>query len=152
MADTAQMLQYKDDITELTLSQEKLNISRGFEAVRSSAAGAVSSFVGTTRDVFEGRRVSSLEYEAFTEMALTEMRRVVTELRDRWDVQKVFIEHKLGHCPVGDVSIVIFISSSHRTEALAATQYAIDRLKETVPIWKKVQKLSVLTSTSSLLK
>jgi molybdopterin synthase catalytic subunit len=71
-------------------------------------------------------------------MAILEMKKIVEELRSNWDIQKVYFAHKLGECPVGDASVAIYISSCHRKEALEATQFAINRLKDTVPIWKKV--------------
>jgi molybdopterin synthase catalytic subunit len=104
---------------------------------RSTKAGAVSTFLGTTRDNFEGKEVTTLEYEAYPEMALTTMQDICTRIREQWDVICVVIQHKLGPCPIGDISVLIAVSSEHRRESLQAVQFAIDELKKSVPIWKK---------------
>jgi molybdopterin synthase catalytic subunit len=100
-------------------------------------AGAIVSFVGTTRDHNDGRRVLRLEYEAYPEMALAEMRKIGDTLRERWPVERVAIVHRIGVVPIGEASVVIAVSSGHRVAAFEACHFAIDRLKEVVPIWKK---------------
>ena len=78
-----------------------------------------------------------MEYDAYPEMAVAKMRQIGEELRDRWPVDQVAIVHRVGRLGVGEASVAIAISSPHRHEALAACAYAIERLKEVVPIWKK---------------
>ena len=90
-----------------------------------------------TRDHNDGRAVTQLEYEAFPEMALAEMRKIGDEARRRWPVTAIAIVHRIGVVPIGEASVVIAVSSAHRAAAFEACHFAIDRLKEVVPIWKK---------------
>lgn len=99
--------------------------------------GAVVTFLGTVRNLSEGRAVRYLEYEAYPEMAINMLKGLVDEVRQKWGIEDVAITHRLGRMDIGDVSVVIAVASPHRKEAFEACQYAIGRLKETVPIWKK---------------
>ena len=106
-------------------------------AVRDPAAGAVVTFVGTTRNHNQGRRVIRLEYEAFATMARRELRALAAEAARRWPIRRVAMVHRIGNVPVGQASVAIAVSAGHRTEAFAACHWLIDRLKEIVPIWKR---------------
>jgi molybdopterin synthase catalytic subunit len=106
-------------------------------AVGDPGAGAIVTFLGTTRNENAGRRVTRLEYEAFTEMAQREMARLGTAASRRWRLRKVAMVHRVGVVPVGEASVAIAVSAAHRAEAFAACHWLIDRLKEVVPIWKK---------------
>jgi molybdopterin synthase catalytic subunit len=106
-------------------------------AVGDPRAGAIVTFVGTTRSENVGRRVTRLEYEAFGTMAAKEMRRLAAGAKRRWPLRKVAMVHRIGVVPVGEASVAIAVSSGHRAEAFAACHWLIDRLKEIVPIWKK---------------
>lgn len=106
-------------------------------AVAHPGTGATVTFIGTTRDHNDGRRVIRLEYEAYPEMALTEMRRIGEIARQRWPIERVAIVHRIGVVPLGEASVVIAVSARHRRAAFEACHFAIDRLKEVVPIWKK---------------
>jgi len=106
-------------------------------AVADRAAGATVTFVGTTRDHHEGRQVTQLEYEAYPEMALAEMRKIGEQAGRRWPITKLAIVHRIGVVPIGEASVVIAVSAAHRAAAFEACRFAIDRLKEVVPIWKK---------------
>ena len=106
-------------------------------AATQARAGAIVTFVGTTRDHNDGRRVTRLEYEAYPEMAVDEMTKIGATLRQRWPVECVAIVHRIGVVPIGEASVVIAVSSAHRVAAFEACHFAIDRLKEVVPIWKK---------------
>ncbi len=107
------------------------------QAVADPGAGAICTFLGVVRDNNLGREVDYLEYEAYPDMAVPAMQRIADEIRERWDVIEVAIVHRVGRLEIGEVSVGIAVSSPHRAEAFAACQYAIDRLKESVPIWKK---------------
>lgn len=107
------------------------------EQVRHPQAGAVVLFLGTVRDNREGRPVHHLEYEAYQAMALREMERVATEATRQWPVLHLAMVHRLGRLQVGDISVAIAVSAPHRREAFAAGKFAIDTLKQSVPIWKK---------------
>ena len=106
-------------------------------AVADPATGATVTFVGTTRDHNDGRCVTRLEYEAYPEMAIAEMRRIGETAQQRWPIARIAIVHRIGVVPIGEASVVIAVSAGHRRAAFEACHFAIDRLKEIVPIWKK---------------
>lgn len=107
------------------------------EEIRSDQAGAVILFLGTVREMTHGRQTLCLNYEAYPEMALSKMRELATETRDRWPVEKLGVIHRLGHLDLGEISVAVAVSCPHRKQAFEAGQHLIDRLKELVPIWKK---------------
>jgi molybdopterin synthase catalytic subunit/molybdopterin converting factor small subunit len=119
------------------LSEEPLDPASVVEDVRSDRAGAVATFIGTTRIESRGRAVHYLEYEAYGGMAEKVMAELAEELKGRYDLCEVAIAHRTGRVEIGDLSVVIAVSSPHRADALAACHDAIDRLKEIVPLWKK---------------
>ena len=119
------------------LSAETLSLDAAVAEVHSVDAGAIATFVGTTRAHSRGRDVIRLEYEAYEEMAVAELERLAAGLRERHDLVGVAIHHRIGVVAPGETSVVIAISSAHRADALAACKAAIDTLKETVPLWKK---------------
>jgi molybdopterin synthase catalytic subunit len=106
-------------------------------AVAHPGAGATVTFLGTTRDHNDGRHVTRLEYEAYPEMAITEMRKIGETARQRWSIENIAIVHRIGVVPIGEASVAIAVSAGHRVAAFEACHFAIDRLKEVVPIWKK---------------
>ena len=106
-------------------------------AVEDPGSGALVTFVGRVRDNARGRRVDLLEYEAYPAAAERMMAQIGHEIGDRWGIDRVAIAHRIGRLGVGEASVVIAVASAHRGEAFAACQYAIERLKEIVPIWKK---------------
>ncbi|HEY0581232.1 MAG TPA: molybdenum cofactor biosynthesis protein MoaE [Chloroflexota bacterium] len=105
--------------------------------VRTEADGAVIVFRGVARRFSRGRDVVHLEYEAYPEMAEKVMAQIGEEMKARWPITGVAIVHRTGVLEIGQASVAIAVSAPHRGEAFQATQYAIDRLKEIVPIWKK---------------
>ena len=121
----------------IELLHEPLSIDRCIEAARRPGSGGLVTFVGSVRDVSEGRKVRQLEYEAYEPMALEKLRQVIDEAAGRWPVQAMAIQHRLGTLAIGEDAVIIAVSCPHRAEAFAACQYAIDRLKQVVPIWKK---------------
>ena len=114
-----------------------LSVDRCLRAVRAPGSGGIVTFVGTVRDFSEGQQVNRLEYEAYEPMALEKLHQVVEETRSRWPVNAMAIQHRLGRLEIGDDAVVIAVACPHRAEAFEACRYAIDRLKEIVPIWKK---------------
>ena len=106
-------------------------------AVRTDADGAVIVFRGVARRHSRGREVVHLEYEAYPEMAEKVMEQIGDEMKTRWPISRVAIVHRTGVLEIGQASVVIAVSAPHRAEAFQAAQYAIDRLKQIVPIWKK---------------
>jgi len=102
-----------------------------------ATSGAMAGFLGIVRETSRGRQVTHLEYEAYPEMAEAKLRQIGEEIRARWPVDAVAIEHRTGRLGIGEASVAIAVASPHRHEALQACAYAIERLKEIVPIWKK---------------
>ena len=100
-------------------------------------AGAIATFIGTTRDHARGRNVTRLEYDAYPEMAEAEMARIADHLRATHDIHAVAMAHRVGTVPIGEASVIIAVSSAHRGAAIDACREAIDTLKQTVPVWKK---------------
>ena len=119
------------------LSDEPLSLEAVAREVASADAGAIATFVGTTRAHSRGREVIRLEYEAYEGMAEAEMERIAGALRDRHDVIDVAIHHRVGPVEIGETSVVIAVSAAHRAAAFDACREAIDTLKQTVPLWKK---------------
>jgi molybdopterin synthase catalytic subunit len=123
------------DIVEIT--REPIDISRLRERLLGGESGAVVIFDGVTRDNTKGRRTLYLEYEGYTEMALSTLEQIIREVHERWPINRVGIIHRLGRVEVSESSVVIVVTSAHRKAAFEACHYAIDRLKKIAPIWKK---------------
>ncbi|KAK9877310.1 hypothetical protein WA026_017702 [Henosepilachna vigintioctopunctata] len=122
----------------LKFTREKLSVEAVTDLVISPSCGAVSVFIGTTRDYFENKNVLSLEYEAYEKMALKVLTNLSNEIRNQWkSVENIAIYHRLGTVPVKEASVIIAVSSPHRVEAMKATEWCIEQLKKSVPIWKK---------------
>jgi molybdopterin synthase catalytic subunit len=120
------------EITAAPLSVDEVN-----RRVTSPAAGAVVTFTGIVRGTNQGRQVRYLEYEAYPEMAESVLRQIGEEVKARWTVEEVAIVHRTGRLEIGEASVVIAIASGHRQGAFEAGRYAIDRIKQMVPVWKK---------------
>ena len=121
----------------IQITHEPLDPEAITALVREPTNGAVVTFLGTTRDSTGDRLVLHLEYEAYEPMAEKKLADIVQEMRERWSVGDVAIAHRLGRLEVGETSLVVAVASAHRKEAFGACQYAVDRIKQTVPIWKK---------------
>ena len=121
----------------IELTYEVLDAEKVTALVRNDTNGAVVTFLGTTRNHFQGRRVVTLEYEAFEEMAVKKLEDIRQEIRAEFSIEDIAIAHRIGKVPIGEVSLVVAVASPHRVEAFHACHKAVDRLKETVPIWKK---------------
>jgi molybdopterin synthase catalytic subunit len=106
-------------------------------AVRQDESGAVVLFFGVARNQSDGRGVLALEYDAYPEMAEKKLREVAAEVRARWPLTGIAIAHRTGRLVIGETSLLVAVSASHRAEAFEACHYAVDRIKQVVPIWKK---------------
>ena len=122
---------------DLRITNETLNIPNCIDWVMAPQAGGIDVFIGTVRDQTKGKKVVRLEFEAYEKMALNEMKKIANEMIQRWPLHKVLIHHRVGILQIGEVPVVIAVSASHRAAAFEACRYAIDTLKQTVPIWKK---------------
>jgi molybdopterin synthase catalytic subunit len=119
------------------LTNEVIDYGRLTEDVRRPGCGAVVTFLGTVRDLTGERVTTALDYEAYPEMARQKMAEIEGDTRARWPVGDMMVVHRLGHLAVGEISVAVAVSCPHRGQAFEACRYAIDRLKELVPIWKK---------------
>jgi molybdopterin synthase catalytic subunit len=117
--------------------EEPIAIELLSRRVASPQAGAIATFLGTTRETNRGRRVLKLEYEAYPEMAVSEFEKIAAEAALRWEITAVAIVHRIGVVPLGEASVAIAVSAPHRREAIEACHFCIDSLKVVAPIWKK---------------
>ena len=107
------------------------------ERVRSTRAGAICLFLGTVREFTAGRVTTFLEYEAYPTMAQCKLEELESQARSRWPIIELAIVHRVGRLELGDIAVVVVVSTPHRSEAFAACGWVMDTLKEVVPIWKK---------------
>ena len=121
----------------IRIVRDRIDVAALEREVGDPAAGAIVTFAGTTRRDNAGRKVINLEYEAYEPMALSEMRKLAREAGTRWKIVRIAIAHRIGRVDIGETSVAIAVSAAHRGEAFEACRFAIDRLKEIVPIWKK---------------
>ena len=124
-----------EDIREIT--REQIDIPGLRSRLLAGESGAVVIFDGVARNNTKGRRTLYLEYEGYESMALKTMEQIIAEVRDKWAINSIGIVHRLGRIEICESSVVIVVTSAHRRVAFEACQYAIDRLKKIVPIWKK---------------
>ena len=145
--DDAQVLAEGDEVAFLppvsggmarcTLQDDALDVREVEARVTGDDAGGVVSFVGAVRNQSKGQDIRHLEYEAYPGMAEREMEKICDEATRRWPDARVAIAHRVGHLAIGDLAVVVAAAAPHRAEAFEACRFAIDTLKETVPIWKK---------------
>jgi molybdopterin synthase catalytic subunit len=119
------------------LSERPLDAGEVSARVEGPGMGGIVVFVGAVRDSARGREIRHLEYEAYPGMAEREMERIADEAAERWQGVRVAIAHRTGRLEIGDLAVVVAAAAPHRAEAFAACRYAIDTLKQRVPIWKK---------------
>lgn len=122
---------------DILLSAEPLDVSHCINLVQSPECGGVDVFIGTVRSQTKGKQVVRLEFEAYERMAVKEMRKIAEQAMNKWPVHKIAVHHRTGVLQIGEVPVVIAVSSAHRDAAFDACRYIIDTLKQTVPIWKK---------------
>jgi molybdopterin synthase catalytic subunit len=116
---------------------ERIDVGSVTDAVRQPGNGAIVTFEGTTRDSTGGRRVLRLEYEAHVSMAEKVLGQVLQETAVRFGIDDIAARHRIGRLNIGDVSLAVAAAAPHRPEAFLATQYAVDRIKHVVPVWKR---------------
>ena len=119
------------------VTSQQIGIENVIRKVLDIESGAIVIFIGSVRKLSRGREVKYLEYEAYKEMALREFRKISDDVKEKWNVKKVAIVHRTGKIKLGEASVVIAVSAPHRDEAFQASRYVIDKLKQSVPIWKK---------------
>lgn len=121
----------------ILITDEPLDPEAVTSQVRKDSNGAVVTFLGTTRDITDGRKVLRLEYEAYRPMADNKLTEIADEMMEKWPVDGVAIAHRLGRVEIGEISLIVAVSAGHRSEAFDACHFSVDRIKQIVPIWKK---------------
>ena len=119
------------------VTNQPIDLNELVRYVADAEAGAIVPFIGTTRNNNEGRKVIALDYDGYPEMAEKELARIGAEAKNKWAICKMAIVHRLGPVQIGEASVIIVASSAHRDAAFAASRFAIEEIKKTVPIWKK---------------
>ena len=118
------------------ITDRVLDVKAVIDTVAAPGDGAITTFVGVVRDHNQGRRVTHLVYEAYDSLALKALDRIVAEAAEQWASVRLAIHHRIGRLEIGEASVVIAAASAHRADAFAASRYAIERIKQIVPIWK----------------
>ncbi|NMD72325.1 molybdenum cofactor biosynthesis protein MoaE [Bacillus sp. DNRA2] len=119
------------------ISKDPIDIGSIIDKVVQRDAGAITTFIGTVRELTKGKKTLYLVYEAYESMAVKKLEQIGTEIAERWPGAQVAITHRVGRLEITDVAVVIAVSTPHRADAYDANRYAIERIKEIVPIWKK---------------
>lgn len=121
----------------ISITRERLDRDALVEAVSHPSVGGIVVFEGVVRNNARGKQVRYLEYDVYPEMAVQQIREIVSEAERRWGVERVAVAHRVGRLEIGEASVIIVVAAAHRGEAFDACRYIIDTLKTTVPIWKK---------------
>ncbi|WP_374721601.1 molybdenum cofactor biosynthesis protein MoaE [Peribacillus tepidiphilus] len=119
------------------ITKEPINVQSIIDKVIQREAGAITTFIGTVRELTHGKKTLYLIYEAYESMAVKKLEQIGKEIQEKWPGAKVAITHRVGKLDITDVAVVIAVSTPHRADAYEANRYAIERIKEIVPIWKK---------------
>jgi len=125
------------DQIDIEISEKDLDQQRCHDFVLDDSCGGICVFIGTVRNSTQNKEVVKLEFSAYVPMALKEMEKIALKALGDFGIYKIAIHHATGTLKIGDIPVIIAVSSAHRKEAFSACQFAIDQLKETVPIWKK---------------
>ncbi|WP_071461445.1 molybdenum cofactor biosynthesis protein MoaE [Bacillus massilinigeriensis] len=119
------------------ISKTPIDTQAVIDKVIQRNAGAITTFIGTVRELTAGKKTQYLIYEAYESMAVKKLQQIGDEIQQRWEGAEVAITHRVGRLDITDVAVVIAVSTPHRADAYEANRYAIERIKEIVPIWKK---------------
>ncbi|PQJ21917.1 molybdenum cofactor biosynthesis protein MoaE [Tenacibaculum sp. SG-28] len=123
--------------TSIKISSVTLSIKECYNFVEDPSCGGISAFIGTVRNATNSKKVTQLEFSTYRPMAVKEMEKIAIHALEKYAIKKIAIHHAEGMLNIGDIPVIIAVSSPHRQAAFAACEYAINTLKETVPIWKK---------------
>lgn len=122
---------------DIIISETNLSIDAVYASVIDEACGGNCLFIGTVRNKNKGKIVTHLDFDTYDGMAISEMQKIADQCLDKFDIKKIAIHHRKGKVGIKDIAVIIAVSSGHRDASFTACRYAIDMLKETVPIWKK---------------
>ena len=123
--------------TSVKISDKKLSLQECYAFVEDDSCGGIATFIGTVRNDTQGKEVQQLDFTTYKPMAIKEMQKIADLALERFDIKKIAIHHAEGLLQIGDVPVIIAVSSKHRKAAFLACEFAIDTLKKSVPIWKK---------------
>jgi len=123
--------------TSVKISSAVLNLQDCYDFVEDATCGGIVTFIGTVRNATKNKTVTLLDFSAYEPMALKEIQKIANTALVKFDIHKIAIHHAVGELKIGDIPVIIAVSSAHRKAAFEACEFAIDTLKETVPIWKK---------------
>ncbi|MGC5328633.1 molybdenum cofactor biosynthesis protein MoaE [Brevibacillus sp. SYSU BS000544] len=147
-ATSDQVIQEGDDVALLppvsggeeerfTVTDKPLSADSLIKVVANPYSGAILTFVGTVREFTHGKRTDSITYEAYAPMAIEKMKLIDQEIQERWPGAQVAMKHRIGDLEIQDIAVIIAVATPHRNESFEAGRYAIERLKQIVPIWKR---------------
>ena len=122
---------------DIQIHSDPLDLKLCYANVADPGVGGIVQFVGTVRNQTKGRKVLRLDFEAYEPMAIKEMTKIAERIIEQWSATHVSIHHRVGTLQIEDIAVIISVATPHRKAAFEACQFAIDTLKETVPIWKK---------------
>lgn len=125
------------NLTFIKITSETLIIQDCYNFVQDNSCGGIALFVGTVRNITKNKKVNLLDFSAYKPMALKEMQKIANKALQKFDISKIAIHHAIGKLKIGEIPVIIAVSSAHRQAAFDACEFAIDTLKQTVPIWKK---------------
>lgn len=119
------------------ITESPISIEQVVSKVVHPHAGAINTFIGTVRELTKGKKTLFLEYASYVAMAEKKLAQIGKEISDQWPDARTAITHRIGRLDISDIAVVIAVSTPHRADSYAASRYAIERIKEIVPIWKK---------------
>ena len=123
--------------TSIKITSEKLDLQECYRFVEDDSCGGISAFIGNVRKDTQGKEVTQLDFSTYKPMAIKEMQKIADLILEKFDVKKIAIHHAEGVLRIREIPVIIAVSSKHRKAAFEACEFAIDTLKERVPIWKK---------------
>ena len=123
--------------TSIKITSEKLDLQECYRFVEDASCGGISAFIGTVRNDTQGKEVTQLDFSTYKPMAIKEMQKIADRALEKFNIKKIAIHHSEGMLQIGAIPVIITASAKHRKAAFEACEFAIDTLKETVPIWKK---------------
>lgn len=123
--------------TSIKITSEKLNLQECYNFVEDASCGGIAVFVGTVRNSTQNKAVTQLDFSTYKPMAIKEIQKIAAKALIQFPIKRIAIHHAEGLLQIKDIPVIITVSSPHRNAAFEACQFAIDTLKETVPIWKK---------------
>ena len=121
----------------ISIEDNSFNVEDVVKRVQSNSSGAEVIFIGKVRNHSKGKSITRLDYSAYESMAISEIKKIVEVALNKFEIDKIAVSHRVGKLEIGDLAVVIAVSSAHRTAGFKANQFIIDEIKKTVPIWKK---------------